>query len=89
MSSSASSIRKSLRGLEDGLALFTGQLAQEAAELRRNVDGRPVTGATYYRRCLEDLQDRLEGMGRELQALEGISTDAVSLEVGPRTGVCA
>lgn len=82
MASSHSAVRKALRGLEDGLSVFTQQLAAEAAELRRNVDSRPRTGATYYRNILEDLQQRADGLGQELAALEAVSTEAVSLEVG-------
>lgn len=81
MASSQSTVRKALQGLEDGLAVFTQQLAAEAAELRRNVENRPRTGATYYRNILEDLQQRAEGLGQELAALEAVSTEAVSLEV--------
>ncbi|KAL4445739.1 hypothetical protein ABPG77_008938 [Micractinium sp. CCAP 211/92] len=80
MASSQSTVRKALQGLEDGLAVFTQQLAAEAAELRRNVENRPRTGATYYRNILEDLQQRAEGLGQELAALEAVSTEAVSLE---------
>ena len=81
--SSASSVRRSIRGLEEGLVVFTGQLAQETAELRRNVENQPKTGATYYRNILEDLHQRAEGVGEELQALAGVSVDAVSIEVTP------
>ncbi|KAL4425881.1 hypothetical protein ABPG75_009897 [Micractinium tetrahymenae] len=80
MASSHSAVRKALRGLEDGLLVFTQQLAAETAELRRNVENRPRTGATYYRNILEDLQQRAEGLGQELAALEAVSTEAVSLE---------
>lgn len=82
MASSHSAVRKALQGLEDGLSVFTQQLAAETAELRRNVENRPRTGATYYRNILEDLQQRAEGVGLDLAALEAVSTEAVSLEVG-------
>lgn len=82
MASASAATRKALRGLEDGLSVFTGQLAQEAAELRRNVENRPCTGPSFYRAILEDLGQRLEGLGEELAALEAVSVDTVSLEVG-------
>lgn len=79
--SSASAIKRSLQGLEDGLTAFTTQLAQETAELKRNVDNRPTTGATFYSRILMDLAERLDAVDQELFALERLSLDAVSLEV--------
>ena len=45
------------------------------------MENRPVTGATFYRHCLEDLNERLAGLGEELGALEMVSLDAISLEV--------
>ena len=87
MASSAQAVRRALRGLDDGLAVFTTQLATEAAELRRNVEQRPCTGATFYRNCLHDLAERLEAVGEELTALEAVSTEAVSLEVRRVPGV--
>lgn len=91
MASSSAAVRKAIRGLEDGLHVFTAQLAQETAELKRNVDNQPCTGASFYRNILEDLAQRLEGLGQELQALEGVSVDAVSLEVrrlSPAAAAC-
>jgi hypothetical protein len=79
--SSASAVKRSLQGLEEGLTAFTTQLAQETAELRRNVENRPTTGATFYSRILMDLAERLDGVDEELFALERLSLDAVSLEV--------
>ncbi len=79
--STASAVRRSLKSFEEALALFTTSLASETAELRRNIDNQPTTGSTFYARILEDLTDRLEGVEQELQALEGVSLDAISLEV--------
>jgi hypothetical protein len=75
------SVTHTLRRLEGELTVFTAQLAQETAELRRNVDNQPTTGATFYARILEELTDRLEGLGQELHTLEGVSLDAISIEV--------
>eukprot|EP00887_Chlorella_sp_A99_P004740 scaffold4.g4740.t1 len=77
----ASALRRALNTFDDELSGFAGQLSQEVHELRRNVENKPVTGATYYRHCLEDLNDRLDTIGEELQALEAVSLDAVSLEL--------
>ncbi|KAI7842302.1 hypothetical protein COHA_003942 [Chlorella ohadii] len=77
--SSNAAIRKALRQFEDGLQTFCGQLATETAELRRNVENQPCTGA-YYRNVLEDLQQRADAVGQELQALSALSLDAVSME---------
>lgn len=74
-------LRKSLQRFAEDLQLFSGQLAQETAELKRNVEHRPVIGATNFRHCLEDLNDRLGAVAEELQALEAVSLDAISLEV--------
>lgn len=49
-------------------------------QLRRNVENQPCTGA-YYRNVLEDLQQRADAVGQELQALSALSLDAVSIEV--------
>lgn len=51
----------------------------------RNVENQPVTGATYFRHCLEDLNERLVTTGEDLHALEAVSVDAISLKVG---GLC-
>lgn len=89
MASSSSYVRKAIRGLEEGLSLFTSQLATETHELRRNVENQPCTGPTYYRNILEDLHQRLEGIGQELLALEGVcGVDAISLEVPPPASPC-
>ncbi|KAI3438538.1 hypothetical protein D9Q98_000966 [Chlorella vulgaris] len=80
MSSSSTSTRRALKGLEDGLQAFTTQLSHETAELRRNIDNQPTTGPTFYSRILADVFERLEGVGQELAVLEGVSLDAVSLE---------
>ncbi|PRW58927.1 hypothetical protein C2E21_2145 [Chlorella sorokiniana] len=77
--SSNAAIRKALRQFEDGLQTFCGQLATETAELRRNVENQPCTGA-YYRNVLEDLQLRADAVGQELQSLGALSLDAVSIE---------
>ncbi|GAB4824009.1 hypothetical protein N2152v2_011055 [Parachlorella kessleri] len=74
------SLRKSLQRFAEDLQLFSSQLSQETQELKRNVELRPVTGATHFRHCLEDINDRLTALGEELQALEGVSLDAISLE---------
>lgn len=83
MSSSSTSTRRALKGLEDGLQAFTTQLSHETAELRRNIDNQPTTGPTFYSRILADVFERLEGVGQDLAVLEGVSLDAVSLEVRP------
>jgi len=44
------------------------------------VENQPCTGA-YYRNVLEDLQQRADAVGQELQALSALSLDAVSMEV--------
>jgi hypothetical protein len=75
------SLRKSLQRFAEDLQLFSSQLSQEAQELRRNVELKPITGATQFRHCLEDINDRLSVVGEELQALEAVSLDAISLEV--------
>lgn len=77
------SLRKSLQRFAEDLQLFSGQLSQETQELKRNVDNRPITGATNFRHCLEDINERLGAVGDELQALEAVSVDAISLEVCP------
>lgn len=82
--SSAAAVRKSIKAFEDGLLAFAAELSQETGELRRNVENQPCTGATFYRNILEDLQRRLEGVGQELAALQALSADAVSMEVGCR-----
>lgn len=61
--------------------MFGSELNKEINELKRNVEVKPVTGATLYRHCLEDLNDRLTSMGEELAAVEAVSLDAISLEV--------
>jgi hypothetical protein len=76
-----SRIRTPLSQFSGELQVFASQLSSEAAELRKNVGNRPVTGATLYRRCLEDLEQRLSAISEDLQSLEAISLDAVSLEV--------
>lgn len=80
------SLRKSLQRFAEDLQLFSGQLSQETAELRRNVEQRPITGATNFRHCLEDISERLAAVGEELQALEAVSLDAISLEVPAKRG---
>ena len=75
------SLRRSLQRFAEDLQLFSGQLAQETQELKRNVELKPITGATNYRHCLEDVNDRLAAVGEELAALEAVSLDAISLEV--------
>lgn len=44
------------------------------------MENQPCTGA-YYRNVLEDLQQRADTVGQELQALSSLSLDAVSIEV--------
>ena len=75
------SLRKSLQRFAEDLQLFSGQLSHETQELKRNVEHKPITGATNFRHCLEDINDRLSAVGDELQALESVSLDAISLEV--------
>lgn len=75
------SIRKSLAALSADLQLFAPQVSSEVTELRRNVEVCPVTGATLYRHCLEDLNDRLASLGEDVESLEAVSLDAISLEV--------
>ena len=86
MAASASQVRRSLRAFEQDLTLFSSTLDQELQELRRNVEARPLTGATYFRACLVELGGRLGGLAEQLQALEAVSRDAVSLEVGGGAG---
>ena len=74
-------IRKSVHVLGSELQLFGAQLTTEVQELHRNVEVRPVTGATVYRHCLEDLAERLAAVSDDLAALEAVSLDAISLEV--------
>lgn len=75
------SLKKSIAHITSDLQLFGPQITTELQELRRNVEVRPVTGATHYRHCLEDLSDRATSLGKEIAALESISLDAISLEV--------
>ena len=82
------SLRKSLQRFAEDLQLFSSQLSQETQELKRNVELRPVTGATHFRHCLEDINDRLTALGEELQALEAVSLDAISLEVRGACPMC-
>lgn len=78
------SVRKAVSQLATELDVFGSQLANEIDELKRNVEVKPVTGATLYRHCLEDLNDRLTSIGEDLATLEAVSLDAISLEVGHR-----
>lgn len=75
------SIRKPLAQLSADLELFGSQITTEIAELKRNAEVRPVTGATLYRHCLEDLNERLVSLSEDTEALESVSLDAISLEV--------
>lgn len=74
-------ISKSLAQLTADLQLFGPQITAEITELRRNAEVRPVTGATLFRNCLNDLNERLGGIGEDVAALEAVSLDAPSLEV--------
>ena len=80
------SIRKPLAALSADLQLFAPQIAGEVHELRRNVEVRPVTGATLYRHCLEDLDERVNYLGEDIEGLGAVSLDAISLEVGGAGG---
>lgn len=75
------SLRKPLNQLSADLQLFGPQITNEINELKRNVEVRPITGATLYRHCLEDLNDRLTSLSEDVEALESVSLDAISLEV--------
>ena len=72
---------KPLRFLSNDLQLFGTQITTEINELKRNVEVRPVTGATLYRHCLEDLDTRLTSISEDVGALESVSLDAISLEL--------
>lgn len=74
-------LRKSLQRFAEDLQLFSGHLSEETQELQRNVEQKPIVGATHFRHCLEDIDARLNAVGEELQALESVSIDAISLEV--------
>ena len=74
-------MRRAIHGLADALAVFSSGVEGELLDLRRNVDGQPTTGATCFRHCLEDLDDRLAAMTEEMEALEAVTTDAISLQV--------
>ena len=75
------SIRKPLAQLSSDLQLFGSQITTEITELKRNAEVRPITGATLYRHCLEDLNERLTAISEDFEALESVSLDAISLEV--------
>ena len=75
------SLRKPLHQLSADLQLFGPQITNEINELKRNVEVRPITGATLYRHCLEDLNERLTTLSEDVEALESVSLDAISLEV--------
>lgn len=74
-------ISKPLAQLASDLQLFGPQITTEINELRRNAEVRPVTGATLFRHCLGDLNERLVGIGEDIATLEAVSLDAISLEV--------
>ena len=76
-----SSHRRPLGQLSEDLQLFGSQITTEIQELKRNVEVRPVTGATLFRHCLEDLNERVNTLGEDVEALESVSLDAISLEV--------
>lgn len=75
------SMRRAIHGFADSLAVFSSGVEGELLDLRRNVDNQPTTGATCFRHCLEDLDDRLAAMTEEMEALEAVTTDAISLQV--------
>lgn len=75
------SVKSAVSQLTADMELFSSQISGEIDELKRNVQPRPVTGATLFRHCLEDLSERVASMSDEMQTLESVTLDAISLEV--------
>jgi hypothetical protein len=73
-------IRKPLAQLSADLQLFGTHVTNEMQDLRRNVEIRPVTGATLFRHCLEDLRKRVGAMTESVERLETVTTDGTSID---------
>jgi hypothetical protein len=73
-------IRKPLAQLSADLRLFGKHVTNEMQDLRRNVEIRPVTGATLFRHCLEDLRKRVGAMTESVERLEMVTTDGTSID---------
>jgi hypothetical protein len=76
----AAAARHSVAALGAELQLFARQLGPEIAALRRNAEARPVTGASAYRGCLEDLATRAAAAEGDLAALAAFADAAASLD---------
>jgi hypothetical protein len=74
------SVTKSLAQLAAGLQGFS-EISGELQDLRRNVLAKPVTGATLYRHCLDDLNERIRAAQSDVDSLASITVEAPSLEV--------
>lgn len=73
-------LRKPLAQLSADLQLFGTHVTNEMQDLRRNVEIRPVTGATLFRHCLEDLRKRVGAMTESVERLEMVTTDGASID---------
>jgi hypothetical protein len=73
-------VGKAVAALASDLKLFSSEIETQIRELNQNLEYRPITGATHYRHCLEDLCERCEALAGEVKALEETTMDVLSFD---------
>ncbi|KAL0046695.1 hypothetical protein WJX82_007480 [Trebouxia sp. C0006] len=75
-----SDISKHVADFGQGLQTFSQRLEQDVSELKRAVACKPRAGHAQMQHCLQDMMYRAAATGQEINALEAVTIDAVSLE---------
>lgn len=73
-------VGKALAALASDMKLFSSEIETQIRELNQNLEYRPITGASHYRHCLEDLCERCETLAGEVKALEETTMDVLSFD---------
>jgi hypothetical protein len=73
-------VGNAVAALASDMKLFSSEIETQIRELNQNQEYRPITGATHYRHCLEDLCERCEDLAGEVKALEETTMDVLSFD---------
>lgn len=73
-------LKESISNFSDIVFLFSKSLSSDVDQLKENLLRRPCTGASSYRHCLEELNERAILLACDIKALEESSLDVLSFD---------